>query len=159
VVARKKDDAAFKKIWELTPLDRSGAKDIQPYVDSLLACPFFAPEGNRDGDHYVQLILFADAADADFFDQHVLEMISAACRGFVDLLEDLLARRAIRPVPTFYPGCKVDVDNELSTKIELLRGLGVEFIDTADKGWKAGLTFRALRSVELEVSPFMKVGA
>jgi len=79
VVARKKDDAAFKKIWELTPLDRSGAKDIQPYVDSLLACPFFAPEGNRDGDHYVQLILFADAADADFFDQHVLEMISAAC--------------------------------------------------------------------------------
>ena len=49
VVAEKKDQEKFDRIWQLTELQRSGAKRIKPYVDSLLACPFFAPEkrGNK----------------------------------------------------------------------------------------------------------------
>lgn len=158
VIARKTNDADFGKIWELVPLDRGGAKQIQPYVQSLVACPFFAPKIGSADDH-VSLILFADSAEATFFSEEVLSAISAACRGFVNLLEDLNSRRAIRSIPTYYPGIKVDLTAELQGVITELRNLGVQLTDTTDRGWRQDLTFRTLNSLELEVGPSMNLGA
>jgi hypothetical protein len=49
VVVEKKNEKKFTRIWELTALRKSGAKEIKPYVDSLLACPFFAPQEANGG--------------------------------------------------------------------------------------------------------------
>jgi hypothetical protein len=125
-------------------------------VDSLVACPIFAA-GSNDKESYVSLVLFADSAEREFFDADVLAMISAASRGFVRLLEDLLVQRAIRQVPTYYSGFKVEAGAELEELIVKLRALGVDFIDPDERGWKEGLTFKALKSLELEVGPSMRM--
>ena len=64
VVVKKTDPQNFEEVWQLTQLESTGAKAIKPYVDSLLACPFFA--ARRDGgDRYVLAVLFVDSAEAD----------------------------------------------------------------------------------------------
>jgi hypothetical protein len=156
VIVRKTNEEDFDKIWSLTPLDRGGAKEIKSYVNSLLACPFFAPEDGSGAQH-VALALFVDAGDPNFFDDEVLSIVSAVCRGFVDLLEDLHSRGVLQPVPSYYPGFKVKRGPELHELVESLKGLGVEFTDAQDRGWKEGLTFKSLKSLDLEVGPFMKL--
>lgn len=155
VVIRKADNEGFKKVWSLTPLDRSGAKEIKPYVNSLVACPFFSPRHSVD---HVPLVLFADSVEPDFFDSEVLEIISAACRGFVGLLEDLYKRGALRSLPSYYPGVKVENTPQLVELVMELKKLGVQFTDAKEQGWKEGLTFKTLKSLDLEVGPFMKLG-
>src|SRR6266446_537947 len=97
VVARKTDSEQFDKIWDLTNLVQSGAKPVKRYVDSIFACPFFAPE-SESGLQHVSLVLFVDSAEANFFDNEVLGTIYAACRGFVELLETLHTSGALKPV-------------------------------------------------------------
>ena len=155
VIARKTDSAKFNKIWELTQLVQSGAKPVKPYVDSIFACPFFAPENDSEP-HYVSLVLFVDSAEADFFDDEVLGTISAACRGFVQLLETLHESGALRQVPTFYPGYQVKPNSDLKSVVSELQTLGMKFEDASVHGWKAGLTFRKLKSLDLEVGYSMK---
>jgi len=142
------------RVWEITALDRSGAKPIKPYVDSIFACPFFGPE-DYPGTH-VSLVLFVDSAEADFFDDEVLGTISAACRGFVQLLESLHKLRALRPVPTFYPGYKVWAESDTREVVSELKSLGVRFVDANVHGWKESLTFRSLNSLDLELGRSMK---
>jgi hypothetical protein len=123
VVARKTDAVTFDKIWQLTNLVKSGAKPVKPYVDSIFACPFFAPE--TDGEpHHVSLVLFVDSAETSFFDSDVLGTISAACRGFVQLLENLHKSGALKPVPTFYPGFRVQPNPTLEQLVAELKTLG-----------------------------------
>jgi hypothetical protein len=113
VVARRTDSEKFNKIWELTDLGQSGAKDIKPYVDSLFACPFFAPEHDNGLSHVsLSLVLFADSQEPDIFDHDVLGTISAACHGFVDLLESLKTSGALKPVPTFYSGFEIQLNSD-----------------------------------------------
>jgi hypothetical protein len=156
-VVHKTSEENFKKIWELIPLDRDGAKPIKEYVVSLLACPFFAPD-DQSGANYVPMVLFVDSAEPNFFDEKTREVISAACRGFVELLEDLHERRALRSVPTYYPGVRVERGDELDALAAELKTLGLEFTDVKDRRWKEGLTFKTLKSLDLEVGPSMKLG-
>lgn len=151
VVARRANKAKFDKIWKLTELDRSGAKHIKPYVDSLFCCPFFAPE-SRIGVQHVILALFVDSADPRFFDTKTLQTISSACRGFVDLLESLHGERMLRALPVTQMGYRVPAAKDLAPLKKQLKKLGVSFVDASDKGWKEGLTFRTLRSLDLQVS-------
>jgi hypothetical protein len=156
VVVEKKDEKKFDQVWEMTDLQASGAKSIRPYVDSLLACPFFAPE-KRGGKQHVAMVLFVDAAEAGFFNAEVQETISAACSGFVRLLEGLHASGALRPVVSFYPGFRVQKGVKQNNEIAKLKRLGVKFTDANDRGWKKGLTFSSLHSLDLEVGPSMKM--
>jgi len=155
VVATRKTKKKFDRIWELTTLKQGGAKQIRPYVNSLLACPFFAPERSSH-DHYVSLVLFADSADAKLFDQQVRDTIAAACTGFVNILEQLQHTGALRPIINFYPGFKVKRGSKNSRVIGELKRLGVEFTDSTDRHWKAGLTFRNVGVLDFEIGRYMK---
>jgi hypothetical protein len=155
VVARKTDAETFDKIWQLTNLVKSGAKPVKPYVDSIFACPFFAPETEGEP-HHVSLVLFVDSAEASFFDSQVLGTISAACRGFVQLLENLHKSGALKPVPTFYPGYRVQPNPALKQLVAELKTLGVTFEDANVHGWKEGLTFKTLESLDVEVGSSAK---
>ncbi len=156
VVAEKKDEKKFARIWELTALHQSGAKTIKSYVDSVLACPFFAPQ-TMGGKQYVTLVLFVDSADPGFFNAEVREVISAACRGFVNILESLHGSGALRPIVSFYPGFQVQQASKRTKVIGELKKLGVSFKDATDRRWKKDLTFRSLHSLDLEVGPSMKI--
>jgi hypothetical protein len=156
VVAEKKDKRKFDRTWELTALQQSGAKRIKPYVDSLLACPFFAPQ-KRGRKQHVVLVLFADSADAGFFNAEVRDAISPACRGFVDVLGSLYESEPLRPITSYYPGFKVKTGSKQTKLIAELKKLGVNFTDANNRDWKKGLTFRALHSLDLEVGPSMKM--
>src|SRR5258705_5256243 len=103
------------------------------------------------------MVLFVDSADPNFFDDEMREVISASCRGFVKMLEDLHNRQALRAVPSYYPGLKVERGARIDSLIDQLKGFGVEFTDTNDRGWKEGLTFKTLNSLDLEVGPSMKL--
>lgn len=155
VVARKTNAETFDKIWDLTKLVRSGAKPVKRYVDSIFACPFFAPEEDGEPDH-VSLVLFVDSAEADFFDGEVMGTIHAACRGFVQLLETLHVSGALKPVPTFYPGFQVQPNADSDPLVCELKSLGVKFEHTSDRAWKGGLTFKTLKSLDLELARSMK---
>ena len=151
VVAKKTGAAKFKKIWELTELNQSGAKGIKPYVDSLLCCPFFAPESGSVVPHVI-LALFVDSADPGFFNDETRETLSSACRGFVELLESLHDERILQTVPVTEMGYAVRPSKELAILKNQLKKLGVTFVDASEKGWKEALTFKKLRSLDLQVS-------
>jgi hypothetical protein len=149
VVAKRANEKKFKEIWEVTNLGRSGAKEIKHYVDSLFCCPFFAPESS--GPQRVILALFVDSADPRFFNVSTLQTISSACRGFVDLLESLYHEGMFRALPATQIGYKVPPRRLLAPLRTRLEKLGVVFVDATDKGWKQGLTFRRLHSLDLQV--------
>jgi hypothetical protein len=150
VVARKTNGQKFQRVWQLTQLKRSRAKSIKPYVDSLFACPFFAPD-ESNGDLHTLLVLFVDSADADFFTEEVLGTISAACGGFVLLLENLYRSGALRLVPSSHHGFRVLPASRLEALVSELKTLGVTFKSPIDHGWKKELTFETLNSLDLEV--------
>jgi hypothetical protein len=75
----------------------------------------------------------------------------------VNLLEDLHARRVLCPVPSYYPGIRVERGQGLETRISQLKELGAEFTDASHGKWKDGLTFRTLHSLDLEIDPLLSV--
>jgi len=103
------------------------------------------------------MVLFVDSAETGFFNAEVRKTIAEACRGFVSLLESLHASGALRPVLSFYPGFKVQQGSKQTKLIAELKSLGVKFTDARDRGWKKGLTFESLHSLDLEVGPSMKM--
>jgi hypothetical protein len=151
VVAKKTDPAKFDKIWNLTQLNQSGAKEIRPYVDSILCCPFFVADRSTGGQHVIAA-LFVDSAYADFFDGQTLRTIAFACQGFVDLLESLQREGMLQVLPTDHAGFKVPPLRELVSLKNKLKGLGVSFVDGSDKAWRDSLTFKTILSLDLQVT-------
>ena len=97
------------------------------------------------------LALFVDSGDPEFFDKTTRETISFACRGFVDLLESLHQGGMLRTVPELRMGHTVDSSEKLADLKRELKSLGVRFVDATDKEWKDGLTFKTLKSLDLQV--------
>lgn len=149
VVARKVNKTKFRELWDLADFHLTGAKGIKPYVDSLLCCPFFAAE-TRPRRQRILLALFVDSADPNLFDERTLRVISAACRGFVDLLESLHDERMLRVLPSSHSGYEVFAEPGLDRLAEQLKGLGVKFVDASDSVWKKDLTFATLQSTDLQ---------
>jgi hypothetical protein len=54
-------------------------------TESFLSVPFFAPGGRE-----VNLLLYADSAEPNFFSDTTLRTIYTACKGFVENLEGML---------------------------------------------------------------------
>jgi hypothetical protein len=76
----------FEKDKELLRFAQSNAETIKPEVRSVFACPFFS-RGNN-----VCLVLYIDADKPDFFRRQKVDVIYAACRGFVENLDALHTR-------------------------------------------------------------------
>jgi hypothetical protein len=110
-----------------------------------LACPFFAPDSM-----HVSLVLFVDSEETNFFSSDVLGTISAASRGFVEILEELHRIGAFRPVPSYYPGYPITIDAANSDLIKRLKMLGVQFEDENFQEIKKSLTFKTLKSLDFE---------
>jgi hypothetical protein len=156
VVAQKKDDAQFAEVWRLTQFNTIDARAIEPYVDALVACPFFAPQAeNRNGD-YVSMVLFADSAQADFFNDEVLRIISAACTGFVSNLERLCSEGALVNVSNEHQGFAVHPATETSALVAQLKSLGVSFDNANFGAYKKNLTFKTVKTLDLEIGPARK---
>jgi hypothetical protein len=147
VVVRRESNAQFAKVWDAAKFDRVGARAIEPYVDSLMACPFFAPTGGAA--ERVCMVLFIDSADPNFFDAETKTALAVACKGFVELLERLVESGAIRALPTYYAGYEVKPRDP--ALLQSLEALGVEFTEPTLTEWKNGLTFKSLRSLDLEI--------
>jgi hypothetical protein len=150
VVCHKEDEESFRRIWELTRFSDIHARKIQPYVDALVACPFFAPSDNGSPDHVIA-VLFADAAQRDFFDDDVLQTISAACGGFVKNVERLHETGTLRANFSDYEGYRVDQSEEINVLITRLRELGVQFDNANFGAYKERVTFRTVKSLDLEL--------
>lgn len=109
VVVVREDD--FDQVWKYLHFESLEARAIDPSVQSLLACPFFAQLGDaklKGGakPKYISMVLFMDSEQKDFFTRQVLKVVYGACRGFVQNLEKAL--RSEDSVVTFassdYPG-------------------------------------------------------
>ena len=151
VVTRKNNEEQFRKVWRLAHLEDVHARAIEPYVDAIFACPFFAPILRDRVEEHVALVLFADSAQADFFNDAVLQIISAACRGFVKNLDHLCAIRALIPIRSGYRGYPVPPPSTTAELVASLKALGVEFDNANFKSYKSDLTFRIVPTLDLEL--------
>jgi hypothetical protein len=61
-----------------------------------------------------------------------------------------------RMLPTFYPGYRVQPNPALKQLVAELKTLGVTFEDANVHGWKEGLTFKTLESLDVEVGSSAK---
>jgi hypothetical protein len=102
------------------------------------------------------MILFADSAQADFFNDDVLRIISAACTGFVNNLERLCSEGAVINVSNEYPGFAVRPTTETSALIEQLKALDVSFDNANFGAYKKNLTFRTVKALDLEIGSSRK---
>ena len=156
VVAQKTDDAQFAKVWRLTQFNTIDARAIEPYVDALVACPFFAPQvENRNGD-YVSMVLFADSAQADFFNDEVLRIISATCTGFVNNLDRLCSEGALVNVSNEYQGYAVHPATATIALVGKLKALGVSFDNANFGAYKKNLTFKTVKTLDVEIGTARK---
>ncbi|MEZ5996076.1 MAG: FAD-dependent oxidoreductase [Hyphomonadaceae bacterium] len=105
VIVSKRSQKNFDEVWELAKFDKLDARPIEKHVGALMACPFFAPNG--DGQERVCMVLFVDAGDPDFFAPDTRKDISMACSSFVQTLEQLISLGAIRALPSYYSGYEV----------------------------------------------------
>lgn len=149
VVVRKNNRKDWEEAWKLMNFDALHARAIQPRVASILACPFFAsPEADALGER-VNLVLFADSSEKDFFDSEILHTIYATCKGFVTNLERMRETNGVIEVSEQYVGFQVQKDSTLERRLERLQKLGVEFNNNEFVQYKRDLTFKSLRSLNL----------
>ena len=153
IVVRKKG-VAFNEIWSFLQLNSTHAREILPEVDSMFSCPFFAQmDGSKRGTGHtgcVPMVLFADAKDRDFFNKPVLQAIYAASTGFVRNLDALYLNKKIRPIDTGYAGYPIPDGRRIGSMVRKLTELGAQFDKEIFPIFKSDLTFKAIRSLELD---------
>lgn len=124
------------------------AQPIEDHVDSMLACPFFAADDGT-GKRRVNFVLFADTSDLAFFDDNNLKLIYAACRGFVDNIDSSLNEKRLRQISSSHAGH--EVDDQISEADERrFNDVGITFDDDVFAEFQRELTFKSLRSTELD---------
>jgi hypothetical protein len=97
------------------------------------------------------MVLFADSADPKFFTDDVLQVIAAACKGFVTNLEKLCATKTLIPIRSDYNGFPVETHDKVRDLEDKLEELGVTFDHGSFKAFKNDLTFDTIRTLDLEV--------
>lgn len=154
IVVKKQNDKQWERVWNLSQFYDLKARPIRPYVDAILACPFFAPASSSVGsaEDRVLLVLFADSSDPNFFDTEVLHTIYAASKGFVANLEAMRKSGRITEISSEYSGFAVQSDQVIKKLVTKLEGLNVEFDNAEFKQYKDDLTFKKLRSLNVDFS-------
>jgi len=125
------------------------AQPIEGHVDSMLACPFFSAGDDDALAPRVNFVLFADTSDRSFFADDRLRLIYAACKGFVDNIEESLAELRLRQISTAYSGYQ-SRGPLASDEIQRLGEVGISFDNEVFTRYLNDLTFRNLRSTELD---------
>lgn len=125
------------------------AQPIEPHVDSMIACPFFAADPAGTGEARVNFVLFADTSDRSFFEDDRLRLLYAACKGFVHNIEESLAERRLRQVTSAYPGYRAEspLDSAEAARFE---AVGISFDNEVFAEFRTDLTFSSLVSTELD---------
>ncbi|MGC2236394.1 MAG: FAD-dependent oxidoreductase [Pyrinomonadaceae bacterium] len=155
IIIKRMNDRSFKSFWEKLQMhDKTyPPREIDKQVKSLLACPFFAPH-KENGPKYVSAVLFVDSSDLDFFSKEILEIIYAACQGFVLNLEDMKTNREVFFSSAEYLGYPIHSkplkrDQQILTNPNYTSLL--EFSDRIFQDFKKGLTFRTIQSLDAEL--------
>lgn len=157
VIIKRMNETSFKSFWEkLQMYDKNyPPREINKQVKSLLACPFFAPH-KGDAPRHVSAVLFVDSSDLNFFSEKTLEIIYAACQGFVRNLEDMKANREVFFSSAEYLGYPIHStpskrDQQILDNPDYASLLGLEFSDRIFKDFKKGLTFKTIQSLDAEL--------
>jgi hypothetical protein len=159
VIVRK--DKTFDEIWNYLQLKTVEARKIDERVQSLLACPFFAPPINEgDKPTHVSLVLFMDSAQVDFFDAHdnqVLNNVYAACQGFVQNLETMKETGEVIFSSSDYMGYKYTTPKDDIALVEKYRSVEVE--NQVFESFIQELTFKTVTSFDTELETLQSLDA
>jgi hypothetical protein len=144
-----KKEADWESIWKHLNLVGSGAMPINVKVNSMLACPFFAPKEAADNASRVSLVLFMDSEDRDLFTTgDVLKIVFAGSRGFVSNLDGMVSRNELRVATTAYRGVRVEEADADKAFLDAHKGTVIHehpaFNDFAD-----ALTFKQVSSFDM----------
>jgi hypothetical protein len=148
VIVEKGNRSSFETIWNRLQFPVLEARAIQPRVASLLACPFFSSAPKKG----VSLVLFADSSKGNFFTKNVLRTIYAACKGFVNNIDAMIARSELVEIGTDYEGYVPSIEDkkEIDAEVRSLKRLGAKFDNEVFRSFKADLTFKKVRCFHLD---------
>jgi len=104
IIVVRDDEEEFQKIWGVLNFINLAARPIDSRVQSLFGCPFLATGSGGAKSKYVSLVLFMDSEQKDFFTPEVMRTIYAACRGFVENLENMNTNGDVFFAPSDYRG-------------------------------------------------------
>lgn len=149
-VVFRREQSRFEEMKAKIRFEKLLAQPIQVHVDSIVACPFFYAPDERSG-RKVAFVIFADTSEKEFFDDDVLRMMYAACKGFVRNIEEALAEGRIRQVSSEYAGfeCQEDLT---ANQVRELADVGIDVESGVLDRYRDDLTFSTLNSSDLEVS-------
>jgi hypothetical protein len=150
IVVRRETQRQWEEAWRLMHFGALKARRIQKDVASILACPFFSAE-NKNGKG-VCMVLFADSSNADFFRDSVLRTVYAACKGFVNNLEEMRKTNFLTEVTEQYAGYRHQGSRQLQKVERELEQLGVQFGNAHFGDYKDDLTFKTLTSLNLTLT-------
>lgn len=148
VVSREND---FDQLWKDLVLEQAGARPIRSSVQSMLACPFFAPNRQLDEGHSVLAVLFMDSEDKSFFDDENLRIIYSACKGFIKDLDEKHDRGEVRFSTSSANGHFV---RRTPIELQTLRDKYESICKSEDvfADFSHALTFRVVNSLEMHLS-------
>jgi hypothetical protein len=151
VIVRRNGD--FGDIWSDLEFNKLEARPINPSVQALLACPFFAPILDGTKPTHVSLMLFMDSGQSDFFHHHdklVLQNVYAACKGFVDNIERMRENRDVNFSSSEYLGHEY---RESAKDLELVKkySKSLEVEDAVFKHFVEDLTFKSVTSFNTDL--------
>ncbi|MBV9925568.1 MAG: FAD-dependent oxidoreductase [Acidobacteria bacterium] len=150
VIVRR--DETFDEVWNYLALKKVEARDIDERVQSLLACPFFAPTAGVGKPTPVALVLFMDSAQRDFFDvedNQVLKSVYAACHGFVQNLETMKETGEVVFSSSDYVGYEYTEPKKDIDFVEKYESVEVE--NKVFESFIRDLTFKTIASFDAEL--------
>jgi hypothetical protein len=150
VIVRR--DAKFNEVWNYLGLRKVEARKIDPRVQSLFACPFFAPSKESDKPKHVSLVLFMDSAQEDFFhseENRVLNNVYAACQGFIQQLETMRENGEVSFLSSEYSGYEYSAPQEDLNFVKTYESVEVE--NDVFKSYMNDLKFKTIASLDTEL--------
>jgi hypothetical protein len=140
----------FEQLWQDVGLEAAGARGVRPEVQSMLACPFFAPRANPEDPKSVLLVLFMDSEEKGFFDDPaVLKTVYSACKGFVRDLDEMKTENEVRFVTTDWRGHVVAASDE--ERVGIVRYASIASDDGVFNDFAEDLTFKSVTSLEMHL--------
>ena len=148
----RREVEALDEMKSVTDFEQLLAQPIEDHVDSMLACPFFAADSGAGDEPRSNFVLFADTSDRSFFDDERLRLVYAACKGFVENIEEALVERRMHQISSAYIGHRVSgpLAREEAARHEKV---GLSFDNVVFAEFRRDLTFSTLRSTELDDAP------
>ncbi len=139
----------FDEIWEALDLRASRAREVDTKVQSLFACPFFAPFNPQVPGGRIPLVLFVDSEQKNFFTNNVLRIIYGACKGFVENIEEMRRNRELHFIDSDYLGHRVRRSREAERIVRVYSSI---VTDRGFGNFRKDLMFKSVTAFDMELN-------